>query len=581
VLVLAAVILLLGKSAHAAAQPVSGAWERWGITKPVADPAAEPLFVAAYGQLYSGEYDSARISYAELVRKYPESAEAHLGLSMAERYLNFTEPGKAWRESAFVEVKKARELDPDAAGVLCDYADLFQPGRGPYKTGPQADSERCAVSIEAATRAAKTEHRYATYAHVSLWICHMHEGRLADARREMKFLFEQGYFHPMLLDFGRNLMTGLPADAILFTNGDNDTEPLYCVQAGEEFRPDVLVVNGTFLGLPKLMAAMRDSLKLPLTLTDKELAAKPKWGDVRDNIVKKAFKQNRPVYFAATFAPDNIGDWQDHLIDEGLFRRVVPVKTGDSLDAARTAENVKSWRLANAGQRTNWITDMSPMTRHIDELNLNYASVCVNLAQYSQKHGDTAKAEAMCRQAYNLVEQWDDGKRTAQLAGLWLSLNPNSREGKELNKQLAEQGKDFTSRARADMEKSAAAQAATACCSVMFRTKEPAPASFDRWTCFWVHPGLSEGAKVGYEVRSGTGQVYFNWGPFAVALGDSARSDFWKELADPKMLFGRDIVLKFWTDKDKLEFPPDFVPWFEFYKDGQTIKRVAGVRLKP
>jgi len=51
----------------------------------------------------------------------------------------------------------------------------------------------------------------------------------------------------MLLDFGRNVMTGLPPDAILFTYGDTDTEPLLCLQASEGFRPDITVVKLSFL----------------------------------------------------------------------------------------------------------------------------------------------------------------------------------------------------------------------------------------------------------------------------------------------------------------------------------------------
>jgi hypothetical protein len=35
------------------------------------------------------------------------------------------------------------------------------------------------------------------------------------------------------------MLVGLEKDAILFTNGDNDTFPLWYIQTVEHFRPDV------------------------------------------------------------------------------------------------------------------------------------------------------------------------------------------------------------------------------------------------------------------------------------------------------------------------------------------------------
>jgi len=73
--------VLLAAAALTCARPKSGAWERWGITRP-SPAAAEPTLVAAYNLLYATKYDSARQAYSDLVQDYPSSAEAHLGLSM-------------------------------------------------------------------------------------------------------------------------------------------------------------------------------------------------------------------------------------------------------------------------------------------------------------------------------------------------------------------------------------------------------------------------------------------------------------------------------------------------------------------
>lgn len=44
-------------------------------------------------------------------------------------------------------------------------------------------------------------------------------------------------------DYASNTLAGLPGNAILFTNGDNDTWPMWFMQAAHGLRPDVQVIN--------------------------------------------------------------------------------------------------------------------------------------------------------------------------------------------------------------------------------------------------------------------------------------------------------------------------------------------------
>jgi hypothetical protein len=428
------------------AQPKTTAWDRWGITKP-APAAAESGLVAACSLLYASKYDSARQVYADLVRDYPNSAEAHLGLSLAERYVSNREHGGGLRDSALAEARTAVTLDPEGAGPLCNYSDLLEPLRGGYASEKMSYRARLDSAIEVARKAAATGHRYSTYAHVALWIDYLSDGRLSDARQEMRILGQQDYFPPMLLDFGRNVLSGLPPDAILFTNGDNDTEPLLCLQATEGFRPDVTVVNLTFLMLPRTVAVMRDSLSLPISFSDSELdqiLSQPdsaaghtpvRFARIRDNVIANALKQNRPVYFAATVNAPSMGDWQYHLIGEGLVWRVVSAKTDDTTDAPRMLANVKSWRMAAAEQEVDWPANMSPMLRNITELKTNYMVVYMALAKYYYAQSDTAGVDQMCRSAYGLTGHLSNPVLAGRIVKIWLNLNPNSVEAKELSKK--------------------------------------------------------------------------------------------------------------------------------------------------
>lgn len=152
----------------------------------------------------------------------------------------------------------------------------------------------------------------------------------------MKVL-RDGLFDPFMLNFAKNMLASCPPNAILFTYGDNDTYPLYYVQANYGFRKDVLVVNHTLLATSRYINAVRRGLlndagfpmkmkteeysgnKLEyLSVTDadakKRLAATGLEFDLKtdylfkndiavlDMLVKNKWK--RPVCFTITSSPD-------------------------------------------------------------------------------------------------------------------------------------------------------------------------------------------------------------------------------------------------------------------------------------
>ena len=69
-------------------------------------------------------------------------------------------------------------------------------------------------------------------------------------------------------DFGMNYLSSVDKDGIIFTNGDNDTFPLWYLQEVEGYRTDVRVVNLSYLATDWYIAQMQraayDSKPLPM-----------------------------------------------------------------------------------------------------------------------------------------------------------------------------------------------------------------------------------------------------------------------------------------------------------------------------
>jgi hypothetical protein len=76
-------------------------------------------------------------------------------------------------------------------------------------------------------------------------------------------------------DYALNMLNSVEENGILFTNGDNDTYPLWYLQTVEGVRQDVRVVNLSLLNTPwyarQLKERTYDSAPLPISLSESEI----------------------------------------------------------------------------------------------------------------------------------------------------------------------------------------------------------------------------------------------------------------------------------------------------------------------
>lgn len=130
--------------------------------------------------------------------------------------------------------------------------------------------------------------------------------------RSLSKLLETGFLTRPILARARWMLQDLPDSAVLVTNGDMDSYPLWALQMRDRLRPDVAVVNRSLLEAPWYARLVRDRLRVPLPFGDSVLdSLTPEGADsnvvyVSDRIIRGWLDQQasgifqRPLAFAFT-----------------------------------------------------------------------------------------------------------------------------------------------------------------------------------------------------------------------------------------------------------------------------------------
>ena len=192
----------------------------------------------------------------------------------------------------------------------------------------------------------------------------------------LRRLLDGGAIADEVMDYSYNMIACMEENAILVTNGDNDTYPGWVLTRVLGYRPDVRIVNRSLLntdwyaqvimndGVPTFISLQaHESLRETILADLKERKAPvPAGGPFSDalleRLIEACINAGRPVYFAATLGRSEvIEQYQESGRELGIVTLVTPPTDSDRSQMRRVLQTwleefrtsgMDSWELHHA-----------------------------------------------------------------------------------------------------------------------------------------------------------------------------------------------------------------------------------------
>ena len=211
--------------------------------------------------------------------------------------------------------------------------------------------------------------------------------------------YQSRYFPSRHMHFNHNMLRCMEPNALYFSNGDLDTEPMKMLQEALGERTDVIIINLSFLHATTFMDALYKKLNIaPLTLNVQDYGDKygEKWLQYYEaDIIMYLIKESkRPAYFSPTNPKVSILD-TDSIFNEGLVLKYSP-KPYNNFDVAM--HNVKEVYNLEYLAEPDLVYDSWETSAMVD---LNHVTLLAHLIAKFRKKGDEDQAMRL----YNILSK--------------------------------------------------------------------------------------------------------------------------------------------------------------------------------
>ncbi|MCW3101836.1 MAG: hypothetical protein JWO09_276 [Bacteroidetes bacterium] len=200
--------------------------------------------------------------------------------------------------------------------------------------------------------------------------------------------YNSGQYSPGLLNYGYNQLAGLEKDAIIFTEGDKDTDATFLLQKAKGIRTDVRLLNVNLLLMPAYRERILKELDVPAPEFDPN-SSNENFEKFRQSLIEHFAKnkQQRPVYVAATVSLPYTEKIRDRLSITGLAYLYNPSKK----DAMATLEKNYEEVYMLDYLRVYLPHDISEGNMH--QFNGNYLESLFTLAEHYRLKGNNKRAD--------------------------------------------------------------------------------------------------------------------------------------------------------------------------------------------
>ncbi len=154
------------------------------------------------------------------------------------------------------------------------------------------------------------------------------EGDLKNRKKFNEKWYESRDYSPGILNYNYNVMMSLDDNAIILTNGDNDTYPLWMLQDVKNIKRNVIILNISLMMLEDYRNMMFKKLGFKQFSFDKEELKKHSdyslnmYRQILEHIIKN--RGNRPLFLALTLRNDIYENINDSLYITGLAFKFSP-----------------------------------------------------------------------------------------------------------------------------------------------------------------------------------------------------------------------------------------------------------------